>query len=332
MLDGRACSATTAAKSCAGALADHAIVVDCDDIPRIQETQAAIYHVVARALDWLRMRCSNCSRRARVRTALRCASTWSGTAGVRGVRRRGGRRGADAAARAVRPHRWCPVLVEDGRVLQVGWRGPRLRRRRRMTALRAGGHGRVGITGVVQGVGFRPFVYRLATEHGVAAGSSMAKTACASIAEGDATMRSTRFVDARRARSRRPRPRSHPSTSRRSRSAGFERFEIRESRSDGRRPCASRPTCRSATSAARAVRSGRSPLRISVHQLHELRAALQHRASACRTTGSRTTMRDWPLCADCRREYRRSGRPPLPRTAGRVPGVRPALSSALRAS
>jgi D-sedoheptulose 7-phosphate isomerase len=32
-------------------LADHTIVVDCDDIPRIQETQAAIYHVIREGLD-----------------------------------------------------------------------------------------------------------------------------------------------------------------------------------------------------------------------------------------------------------------------------------------
>jgi D-sedoheptulose 7-phosphate isomerase len=33
-----------------GALSDHTIVVDCDHIPRIQETQAAIYHVIRNAL------------------------------------------------------------------------------------------------------------------------------------------------------------------------------------------------------------------------------------------------------------------------------------------
>ena len=32
------------------ALADHTIVVDCDYIPRIQETQAAIYHTLREAL------------------------------------------------------------------------------------------------------------------------------------------------------------------------------------------------------------------------------------------------------------------------------------------
>jgi D-sedoheptulose 7-phosphate isomerase len=31
-------------------LADHAIVVDCDYIPRLQETQAAIYHVLRETL------------------------------------------------------------------------------------------------------------------------------------------------------------------------------------------------------------------------------------------------------------------------------------------
>lgn len=35
-------------------LADHTIVVDCADIPRIQETQAAIYHVLRQAIERVR--------------------------------------------------------------------------------------------------------------------------------------------------------------------------------------------------------------------------------------------------------------------------------------
>jgi D-sedoheptulose 7-phosphate isomerase len=34
-------------------LADHALVVHCDYIPRIQEVQASIYHVLLRALGQL---------------------------------------------------------------------------------------------------------------------------------------------------------------------------------------------------------------------------------------------------------------------------------------
>ena len=48
--DHRLCWATTAATSCAGKLADFALVVHCDYIPRIQEVQASIYHVFRRAL------------------------------------------------------------------------------------------------------------------------------------------------------------------------------------------------------------------------------------------------------------------------------------------
>ncbi len=36
------------------ALADHAIVVRCDYIPRVQEAQGAIYHTMRRAIDWAR--------------------------------------------------------------------------------------------------------------------------------------------------------------------------------------------------------------------------------------------------------------------------------------
>ncbi len=43
----------TAAKSCAGGLADFPVVVRCDYIPRIQEVQASIYHVIRESLEVL---------------------------------------------------------------------------------------------------------------------------------------------------------------------------------------------------------------------------------------------------------------------------------------
>ncbi len=58
--------------------------------------------------------------------------------------------------------RTVPVLVEDGKVIQVGWRG-------RGCVVGAGAlmatACSVRVRGVVQGVGFRPFVYRLAQEN-----------------------------------------------------------------------------------------------------------------------------------------------------------------------
>ena len=72
---------------------------------------------------------------------------------------------------------------------------------------------------------------------------------------------------------------------------------------------------------ARAVRSRRPPLPLSVHQLHQLRAAVHDRA--------RRPLRP-PADLDGRLRHvrgvpgrvRRSGRPALPRPAQRLPGVR----------
>jgi D-sedoheptulose 7-phosphate isomerase len=44
----------TAAKFCASNLADFPIIVHCDYIPRIQEVQASIYHIIREILEVLR--------------------------------------------------------------------------------------------------------------------------------------------------------------------------------------------------------------------------------------------------------------------------------------
>ncbi|MEO7823482.1 MAG: carbamoyltransferase HypF [Gemmatimonadaceae bacterium] len=56
--------------------------------------------------------------------------------------------------------RTVPVLVEDGRVSQIGWQG----RGCTVALPRACS---IMVRGIVQGVGFRPFVFRLAAAHGV---------------------------------------------------------------------------------------------------------------------------------------------------------------------
>ena len=127
---------------------------------------------------------------------------------------------------------------------------------------------------------------------------------------------------------RRRRRDHHRSTSSRRRSRARPLFTIRDSQTaQARRRPASRPICRSATTACASC-STRSDRRcaLSVHQLHELRAALLDRARRCPTTGQNTTMRDWPLDADVRGRVPRPARSPVPRAAGRLPGVRPGLS------
>ncbi|GAC1650039.1 MAG: carbamoyltransferase HypF [Gemmatimonadaceae bacterium] len=73
--------------------------------------------------------------------------------------------------------RGIPVLVQDGRVVQVGWQGracvvaPPAELPTTASPGEAPGatcaHA-IRIRGIVQGVGFRPFVYRIAHEHGIA--------------------------------------------------------------------------------------------------------------------------------------------------------------------
>ena len=77
----------------------------------------------------------------------------------------------DGTARArlvelVGPNAMVPVLVDEGRVAQVGVAGRGCYVGTDKESKRCAV--RLLITGVVQGVGFRPFVYRLARQHGIA--------------------------------------------------------------------------------------------------------------------------------------------------------------------
>ena len=77
---------------------------------------------------------------------------------------------------------------------------------------------------------------------------------------------------------------------------------------------------------ARDLRSRRSPLPLSLHQLHQLRSALQHhRGAAVRPRAHLDArLRDVPGVPG---RVRRPARPPLPRAAERLPGVRPAAGA-----
>ena len=101
-------------------LADHCIVVDCADIPRIQETQAAIYHVLRGALAAM-LELFTTARLSVLRRG-REQLEWDGAEYVEYDVE------ADGAARArllglAGAGTMVPVLVEDGQVIQVGFHG-----------------------------------------------------------------------------------------------------------------------------------------------------------------------------------------------------------------
>lgn len=160
---------------------------------------------------------------------------------------------------------------------------------------------RLRITGVVQGVGFRPFVYRLAHEHGISGWVYNGEDGVHVLAEGDGAALAA-FVAAVRAQ---PPPAAHvvsfevvPETP-----SGFDRFAIRESTSK------TKPTVRISPDIA-----------VCDDCLRELFDPADRRFGYpyinCTNCGprysivlslpydrARTTMRDWDLCDACRREY-----------------------------
>ncbi len=159
----------------------------------------------------------------------------------------------------------------------------------------------IGVGGVVQGVGFRPCVYRLAMAHGVCGWVLNGEDGVRVHAEGDVDDVAG-FVDALRAA---PPPAAVVASFDVAavEAGGFVSFEIRESRGDGA------PTVRI------------SP---DLKLCDECRAELFDSGDRrfgypyvnCTNCGPRysivlglpydrvrTTMRDWPLCAECSREY-----------------------------
>ena len=142
---------------------------------------------------------------------------------------------------------------------------------------------RARVEGVVQGVGYRPFVYRLAGELGVGGWVLNDSRGVLVEAEGDGAViddfvarLATRRAAAGRggaggARGRRSgRRRRVPDPGQRRR--GARRADRRRRRHVRRLP-------------GRGARPGRPPPRLPVHQLHQLRAAVHDRHAACPTTG-----------------------------------------------
>ena len=82
----------------------------------------------------------------------------------------------------------------------------------------------------------------------------------------------------------------------------------------------------------RAVRPGRPALPLPVRQLHRTAARASRSCAASPTTAPLTTMAGFAMCAACRAEYEDPARPPLPRPAERLPGVRAARAAGRRAA
>ncbi len=184
---------------------------------------------------------------------------------------------------------------------------------------------RYDVFGLVQGVGFRPFVYVTASELGLAGSVSNTPSGVVVEVEG-----APDDVDAFGRRLRRGRA-----------AAGRGRGRARV----GARRCAAAPASRSRTRAGgagrtlaspdvavcddclrRAGRPGRPPLPAPVHHLHQLRSAVHdHHRPALRPgrhhDGRLRDVRRLP------RGVRRPGRPALPRPADRLPRLRSHRSS-----
>ena len=162
---------------------------------------------------------------------------------------------------------------------------------------------RARVEGTVQGVGFRPFVYRLATElelggfvlndeRGVVleveGPPQLVEQFLARLSAEAPPLAAVERVDARR-RPRRPAsaasrsPTSEPG-------AGAEALVSPDM-----------ATCDDCL--ARAVRSRRPPPPLSVHQLHQLRPALHDRPRRPLRPRRLTTMAGFEMCAACRAEY-----------------------------
>ncbi len=182
--------------------------------------------------------------------------------------------------------------------------------------------------GVVQGVGFRPFVHRLAHAHGLAGfvlndGAGVVIEAEGPVAELDAF--AAELVTAAPGLARVESLAAVP-VAPTARALVHDSGEQRRRRRRGRHPARRRDVRRLP---ARALRPGRPPLPLPVPQLHAVRAALHDRAlrpvrPRAHDDGGLRALRRLPA------RVRGSLRPPLPRRADRVPGVRAAPVDAAR--
>jgi hydrogenase maturation protein HypF len=160
---------------------------------------------------------------------------------------------------------------------------------------------RVRITGVVQGVGFRPFVYRLARERGIAGWVLNGEDGVHVWAEGGADSLAG-FVDALRTEPP-PVARIASFTATAAPAQGLRTFEIRESLGGDHptvRVSPDLPVC----AACLGELFDPSDRRYGYPYINCTNCGPRYSiVLALPYDRERTTMRAWPLCAECRREY-----------------------------
>ena len=156
----------------------------------------------------------------------------------------------------------------------------------------------IAVEGVVQGVGFRPFVFGLASRLKLCGFVKNRAGGVLIEVEGEAECLD-RFLSSspQKVRHSRQIDRCRGNASRRAATATFESIRVRRTGCTGLRLS---PTSPPATTAWRSCSIPRPPLPLSVSQLHQLRSAADDH-HGLPTTAQRTTMASFPMCRRCRR-------------------------------
>ena len=180
--------------------------------------------------------------------------------------------------------------------------------------------GRARVDGTVQGVGFRPYVFRLATELGL--GGFVLNDERGVLLEVEGPPGAIDEFLARLPPRRRRSPRSRRSPPRTRAPTGERGFRIVESERGGERGGAGRARRGDLRRLpGRALRPGRPPLPLSVHQLHQLRPPVHDRPRRPLRPPADDDGRRSRCAPRCRAEYE----DPLDRRFHAQPNACPAL-------